>query len=113
MKVKQKIYEQKYLELLEKRLISEALVCLRTELIPCFQLEDSTEAKEKCKLLSSIIMIKSQEEINKLTNWDGAEGNSRRKLLDLLQSFISPKKMLETGKLESLLRQSVAYQINT
>ena len=34
------------------------------------------------------------------------------KLLEILQSYISPKKMIESGKLESLLKQSVVYQIN-
>ena len=48
-----------------------------------------------------------------MADWDGADGNSRKQVLEVLQSFISPKKMLESGKLESLLKQSVMYQLNT
>jgi hypothetical protein len=61
---------------------------------------------------SSMIMCKNISEIKDKTGWDGSSGESRSKLLDVLQSYISPQKMIETGKLESLLKQSLKYQVN-
>ena len=58
-------------------------------------------------------MCKTLNEIQNYISWDGAEGTSRKKLLDELQSFISPQKMLESGRLETLLKQSLSYQINS
>ena len=76
-------------------------------------MDDSPDAKSQAKMLSSLIMLKTQKEIKSMADWDGADGNSRKQVLEVLQSFISPKKMLESGKLESLLKQSVMYQLNT
>lgn len=58
-------------------------------------------------------MLKTQEEIHKVIGWDGSLGQSRRILLEELQTYISPKKMIESGKLESLLKQSIVYQIHS
>ena len=70
------------------------------------------ESKTKIKTLSSLIMCKWLKDIQKvLPEWDGANGTSRKKLLDVLQSFISPQKMLENGRLEFLLKQGLKYQI--
>lgn len=120
-RVKLAIYEQKYLELVEKRDTVNALAWLRNELIQSTkQIEEydnykgrKSLTKEKIKILSSIIMCKNLNEIQNFIDWDGAEGSSRKRLLDELQSYISPQKMLESGRLETLLKQSIAYQINS
>lgn len=119
-KVKQAVYEQKYLELLEKGDVLKALDWLRGELIVSTKemdeigsINDRQEStKDKIKTLSSLIMWKSIDEIKNIIDWDGAEGKSRKKLLDILQSHISPQKMLENGRLEYLLKQSIAFQVN-
>lgn len=120
-RVKMAIYEQKYLELVERRDTINALAWLRNELIQSTQQIEGYDnykgrknfTKEKIKILSSIIMCKNLQEIQNYIDWDGAEGSSRKKLLEELQSYISPQKMLESGRLETLLKQSVAYQINS
>lgn len=59
-------------------------------------------------------MCKNLEDIQSvLPKWDGAKGTSRQRLLNELQSYISPQKMLEDGRLESLLKQSIRYQVST
>ena len=57
-------------------------------------------------------MCKNLNEIQNFIDWDGAEGSSRKRLLDELQSYISPQKMLESGRLETLLKQSILSNIN-
>jgi len=119
-KVKRAIFEQKYYELIEKQEIAKALEWLRNELIKatneCANYENTSEEKDLTKMrimtFSSMIMCKNISEIKDKTGWDGSSGESRSKLLDVLQSYISPQKMIETGKLESLLKQSLKYQVN-
>lgn len=120
-KVKQAIFEQKYLELLENNEKAKALDCLRNELLvatkECADYEEYRQiedgSKDRIKILSSLIMCKNGEEINKIYPWDGSKGESRKRLLEVLQSYISPQKMLENGRLESLLKQSLHFQIAT
>lgn len=111
-RVKQAIYEQKYLELLEKRDMTKALDWLRNELITAtkewanFEEEEHSQenAKEKIKVFSSLIMCKNVDEIKNLTGWDGSQGESRNKLLEFLN-------INQSGRLESLLKQSLYYQV--
>lgn len=99
----------------------KALDCLRKELIVATKetekyggSENTPEKiKKKIKDLSSLIMCKDLQALQKATKWDGAEGKSRENLLKTLQSYISPQKMLESGRLESLLKQSLKFQIST
>jgi WD40 repeat protein len=121
-KVKQAIYEQKFLELLEANDTANALSCLRNEVIASTKEysdlctgnnQTLNDAKSKIKVLSSLIMCKWLKDIQAvLPDWDGVKGISRKKLLEVLQSFISPQKMIESGRLESLLKQGLRYQIS-
>lgn len=121
-RVKEAIYEQKFLELLESNNTVMALSWLRNEVIPSIKeyseictgnSELLDNSKAKIKTLSSLIMCKCLKDIQAiLPEWDGVKGTSRKKLLDVLQSFISPQEMLENGRLEFLLKQGLKYQIS-
>jgi hypothetical protein len=76
--------QQKFLELLEQRDTTRALTTLRGELTPLYQ--DTT----KLHFLSSLLMCRSTEDLMQKANWDGARGQSRRKLLSELSSLVSP-----------------------
>ncbi|KAG6048586.1 hypothetical protein E4U39_007233 [Claviceps sp. Clav50 group G5] len=98
--------QQKFLELLERRDTANALQVLRNELTP---LHHDTG---KLHLLSSLLMCLSTNELMTKANWDGARGESRRRLLIDLSSCISPSVMLPEGRLAVLLQQVKQSQIN-
>jgi hypothetical protein len=97
------IRRQKYLECLERRQIKEALYILRQELRPLNY--DSTQLH----LLSSLLISEPQD-IYRRAQWDGAKGNSRNALLEVLQQHISPSRMMPVSRLETLLRQAIKEQ---
>lgn len=72
--------QQKFLELLEKRDTSRALMVLRTELTPLYQ------DTQKLHFLSSLLMCQSTEDLKAKAEWDGAHGQSRKVLLSELSS---------------------------
>lgn len=72
--------QQKFLELLEQRDTTRALMTLRGELTPLYH--DTT----KLHFLSSLLMCQSTEDLMQKAHWDGARGQSRRKLLSELSS---------------------------
>jgi hypothetical protein len=74
------IRQQKYLELLELRDLSKALMVLRQELTPLHQ------DVARLHALSSLIMCRRADDLRRQANWDGANGNSRRDLLSDLSS---------------------------
>ncbi|RNJ60521.1 WD repeat-containing protein 26 [Verticillium nonalfalfae] len=76
------IRQQKFLELLESKHISQALVVLRTELTPLYQ------DTQKLHMLSSLLMCTSTEDLRSKSGWDGSRGNSRRELLSELSIMI-------------------------
>lgn len=73
--------QQKYLELLEQRDTTRALMALRNDLTPLSQ------DTEKLRLLSSLLMCRSTEDLMAKANWDGAQGRSRQRLLSELSSM--------------------------
>lgn len=75
------IRQQKYLELLELRHLSKALMVLRQELTPLHQ------DVARLHALSSLIMCRRAEDLRQQAHWDGANGNSRRDLLSELSSM--------------------------
>lgn len=81
--------------------------------MPLLKSSSDPDLKNKMKLYSRLIMNTDVNVLYKVAEWDGCNGESRKKLLDILQSFISPKKMIESGKLEQLLKQSVMFQVYT
>lgn len=77
------IRQQKYLELLELRDLSKALMVLRQELTPLHQ------DVARLHALSSLIMCRRVDDLRRQAQWDGANGNSRRDLLSELSSRYS------------------------
>ncbi|KAH8881530.1 WD domain-containing protein [Thozetella sp. PMI_491] len=98
--------QQKFLELLERRESSRALVVLRSELTPL-----CAEQHQKLHFLSSLLMCQSPEDLKFKANWDGALGQSRRILLSELSRCISPSVMLPESRLAVLLEQVKESQI--
>ncbi|OUM57729.1 hypothetical protein PIROE2DRAFT_17198 [Piromyces sp. E2] len=96
------IRQQKYLELLEKRKFTKALVVLRKELAPL-------QVKlNKLYELSSYLMYKNIDDIKNKINWSSK--SSRSVLLNELQKYISPSLMIPKHRLETLVEQSLEFQ---
>ncbi|KAH0288773.1 WD domain-containing protein [Aureobasidium namibiae CBS 147.97] len=91
------IRQQKYLELLELRDLSKALMVLRQELTPLHQ------DVARLHALSSLIMCRRADDLRRQAQWDGADGNSRRHLLSELSKSISPSVMIPEHRLAVLL----------
>ncbi|KAK8184641.1 WD40-repeat-containing domain protein [Phyllosticta citribraziliensis] len=91
--------QQKYLELLEARDLNSALMVLRQELTPLHQ------DRNRLHALSSLIMCQSAEDLKAQAQWDGAAGESRRRLLSELSRSISPNVMIPERRLAVLLDQ--------
>ncbi|KAK4451888.1 WD40-repeat-containing domain protein [Podospora aff. communis PSN243] len=99
--------QQKFLELLELRETTKALVVLRSELTPL-----CSEQHQKLHFLSSLLMCQSTEDLKAKADWDGAHGESRRILLSELSRCISPSVMLPEHRLAVLLEQVKESQIS-
>jgi WD40 repeat protein len=93
------IRQQKYLELLEGRNLSGALIVLRQELTPLNQDPDRLHA------LTSLLMCPSAEDLREQAHWDGASGESRRLLLSELLRAISPAIMIPEHRLANIFDQ--------
>ncbi|KAM0204371.1 hypothetical protein ACHAPI_000124 [Fusarium lateritium] len=99
--------QQKFLELLEQRDTSRALIVLRSELTPL------SHDTGKLHFLSSLLMCRSVEDLMTKAEWDGARGQSRKQLLSELSKCISPSVMLPENRLAVLLEQVKQSQIDT
>ena len=97
--------KQKFLELLESRDLSRALIVLRSELSPLEIYVDQLHN------LSTLLMCSTPAEVFERSGWDGSQGTSRHDLLNELQSHISPTAMLPRERLNTLLTQAKLYQI--
>ena len=97
--------QQKFLELLENGDITRALAVLRTELTPLNQNEEKLHSLARyveqsslslfyqlmlMRLVHSLMMCVSPEDLRKNAGWDGAAGLSRRQLLSELSSVYIP-----------------------
>lgn len=91
--------QQKYLELLERRDLGEALMVLRQELTPLHQ------DIGRLRILSSLMMCQSAEDLKSQAQWDGADGDSRNLLLSELSKSISPSVMIPEHRLAFLLEE--------
>ncbi|THW74114.1 WD domain-containing protein [Aureobasidium pullulans] len=89
--------QQKYLELLELRDLSKALMVLRQELTPLHHDVSRLHA------LSSLIMCRGADDLRQQARWDGANGSSRKDLLSELSRSISPSVMIPEHRLAVLL----------
>ncbi|KAF4445577.1 hypothetical protein F53441_10709 [Fusarium austroafricanum] len=99
--------QQKFLELLEQRDTSRALIVLRSELTPL------SHDTGKLHFLSGLLMCRSVEDLMTKADWDGANGQSRKMLLSELSKCISPSVMLPENRLAVLLEQVKQSQIDT
>ncbi|KAF5246435.1 hypothetical protein FAUST_1315 [Fusarium austroamericanum] len=99
--------QQKFLELLEQKDTSRALVVLRSELTPL------SHDTGKLHFLSSLLMCRSVDDLMAKADWDGANGQSRKLLLSELSKCISPSVMLPENRLAVLLEQVKQSQIDT
>ncbi|KAF3927668.1 Beta-TrCP [Orbilia brochopaga] len=97
--------QQKYLELLEVGLLGNALQVLRTELTPL------DHDRDQLHFLSSLMMF-SPEDVLIRAGWDGANGTSRKQLLNSLSSAISPSVIIPEHRLATLLQQVKGTQIS-
>ncbi|OZJ03149.1 hypothetical protein BZG36_03888 [Bifiguratus adelaidae] len=98
------IRRQKFLEALENKDFPRALHVLQHELTPLGIWID------KVHKLSRLMMCSSEEQLRKESHWDGSKGTSRQRLLESLQHYISPERMLAPHRLQTLLLQAMAYQ---
>ncbi|KAJ3546560.1 hypothetical protein NM208_g1933 [Fusarium decemcellulare] len=99
--------QQKFLELLEQKDTSRALMVLRGELTPL------SHDTAKLHFLSSLLMCRSVDDLRAKAEWDGAGGHSRKRLLSELSKCISPSVMLPENRLAVLLEQVKQSQIDT
>lgn len=90
------VRQQKYLELLEQRDTTSALMALRNDLTPLSQ------DTEKLRLLSSLLMCRSLHDLMAKANWDGAQGQSRHRLLSELSSTYRAAAMLRSASSANL-----------
>ncbi|KAJ9093247.1 hypothetical protein QFC19_008453 [Naganishia cerealis] len=101
-----KIYEQKYLELLELDQQNRALSVLRHQLAPIAAESDRLHALSRC-------LFKGKAALYEERGWDGARGNSRMKLLYHLQGtddLVPSGIILPPKRLATLFDQARKYQ---
>jgi hypothetical protein len=107
-------YEQQYLEYIEHHEIQKAFTHLNKRLKPLEHLQRTpTEFRDLCYLLTS----KSVQDVPSFKNWEGIAA-SREKLVEMFQSMIDydvadreGSVYVPPGRLLTLLRQAVAYQV--
>jgi WD repeat-containing protein 26 len=97
--------QQKFLELLEHRELSLALMVLRQELTPL------NHDVHQLHLLTSLLMC-PKEDLRAQAHWEGTIEESRRALLQELTRCISPSVMIRDHRLAELLDQVKKSQIN-
>ncbi|GAA5910271.1 uncharacterized protein JCM6883_001136 [Sporobolomyces salmoneus] len=98
------IRQQKFLEAMETQDTKRALTILRNDL------SGLNFDSDRLHFLSSLVMCSEATELRRRAVWDGVNGESRRRLLVHLQSFISPTVMLPQRRLGTLLSQAQAHQ---
>ncbi|KAI8341837.1 WD40-repeat-containing domain protein [Chlamydoabsidia padenii] len=102
--IKFHIREQLFLELLEDKNTMKALQVLRQELTPLAQDVD------RLHQLSSLLLCSSPNDVKQQIGWDGAEGLSREKLLQRLETFIDPSVMIPKSRMTTLIQQAFEWQ---
>ncbi|OCF74989.1 hypothetical protein I204_03836 [Kwoniella mangroviensis CBS 8886] len=98
------ISQQKYLEHLEIGQQKKALGVLRGEL------NKVAKDQEVLHTLSGFMMCLDKDDLYERAMWDGAQGTSRRQLLEHLQAFISPQIMMPSRRLATLFDQARRHQ---
>nr|XP_019012068.1 WD-repeat protein [Kwoniella pini CBS 10737]OCF50849.1 WD-repeat protein [Kwoniella pini CBS 10737] len=98
------IAQQKYLEYLEIGQQKKALGVLRGELARVVKDQDVLHT------LSGFMMCLDKDDLYERATWDGAQGTSRRQLLEHIQAFISPQIMVPSRRLATLFDQARRHQ---
>ncbi|KAJ1955648.1 hypothetical protein EC988_001767, partial [Linderina pennispora] len=98
------IKRQQFLELLEARKLKQALLVLQNELSAL------TDDIPQLHRLSSLLMCPSPADLYTASSWDGCQGRSRFQVLESLQTFISPRRMVPAHRMETLFKQSIRSQ---
>ncbi|KAJ2736928.1 hypothetical protein IW152_000439 [Coemansia sp. BCRC 34962] len=98
------IKQQQFLEQLEARQLKQALLILQNELI--MLTSDVTQLHR----LSSLLMCPTSADLRTAAEWDGREGRSRLLVLEALQRYISPGKMVPAHRMETLFVQAMTRQ---
>ncbi|ORX71360.1 WD40 repeat-like protein [Linderina pennispora] len=98
------IKRQQFLELLEARRLKQALLVLQNELSAL------TDDIPQLHRLSSLLMCPSPADLYTASSWDGCQGRSRFQVLESLQAFISPRRMVPAHRMETLFKQSIRSQ---
>lgn len=99
------VERERYLELLTKRHIKEALSCLRNAVTP------NTSDASEVQILAGLMML-TPEAIQERLNWCGPGANSREYLLKRVQQCLPAGLMIEPRRLERILGQALQYQVN-
>ncbi|XP_052201395.1 WD repeat-containing protein 26 homolog isoform X2 [Diospyros lotus] len=101
------ILEQKFLELLDREKIKDALKTLRTEIAPlCIN-------KERVHELSMCILFPSQHLLLEFPHQDVGRTKSRPKLLEEIQKLLPPMVMIPERRLEHLVEQALNLQVGS
>ncbi|KAJ2161054.1 hypothetical protein GGF46_001801 [Coemansia sp. RSA 552] len=111
------IYKQQYLELIDDNESQKAFATLTKHLKP---LESQQSFQGEFRDLCYLLTTKSIQDAPAFRNWDGI-ASSREKLAEYLQSILefeivgreSEHQHLKPNRLVTLLRQAVAYQIES
>ncbi|KAJ2548593.1 hypothetical protein EV175_004769, partial [Coemansia sp. RSA 1933] len=96
-----------FLELLEARKLKQALLVLQNELSML------TDDIPQLHRLSSLLMCPSAAELHSAADWDGSTGRSRYLVLEELQKYIQPGKMVPVHRMETLYSQALMHQCGT
>ncbi|KAJ2785618.1 hypothetical protein H4R18_000434 [Coemansia javaensis] len=112
-----KVYKQQYLELIEDNESQKAFATLNKHLKP---LESQQSLQGEFRDLCYLLTTKSIQDAPAFRNWDGV-ASSREKLAEYLQNILefeivgreSEDQHLRPNRLVALLRQAVAYQIES
>lgn len=101
------ILEQKFLQLLAKEKVMDALKTLRTEIAPL------SINKGRLHELSSCIVSSSQCKLLGVASKDSMGYDSRYELMDKLQKLLPPSVMIPERRLEHLVEQALDVQRDT
>ncbi|KAJ1958112.1 hypothetical protein GGI12_004823, partial [Dipsacomyces acuminosporus] len=111
------VYKQQYLELIDDNESQKAFTTLNKNLKP---LENQQSFQGEFRDLCYLLTTKSIQDAPAFKNWDGI-ASSREKLAEYLQNILefeivgreNEHQYLKPNRLISMLRQSVAYQIES
>lgn len=107
------IYEQHYLELMEKGQKLEAVYLMQKELVPRCPAYNRNRLHQLAQLITCPTDQEGSEgarELRLKAHWKGSEGG-RQALLEKVQSLLPASMMMPPYRLEALCRQALANQV--